>query len=335
MIIDLPTIWLCILVFEIGLYIMLDGMDLGIGMLSLFQKEDGRREMMLHTLSPIWNANETWLVIACGTLFGAFPMAYGLILNALSVPIGIMLLGLIVRAVAFEFREHSHRRFFEIAFGLASVLVVVGQGFIAGGLLGGIAVENGRFAGGPYDWFSPLSILMTLGIVGSYLVVGYAYLIKKTDYGITEHTFVRIVVLSLISFAGFFASTLLLPQMFDTFFMRWTTPPSSYELFALGGLIVVTGSILLYGAIFRAFMRHLHTLCMLIFAFAGVGMLIGVYPYLVPPTITIYDASSSPATQLFMLYGIAPLIPVVLTYNFYLYRVFRRGSTIAEEKESY
>lgn len=327
--IDLPTIWLIIICIEVGLYIMLDGMDLGIGVLTLVPQEMQKRSLMLHAIGPIWNANETWLVIASGTLFGAFPLAYGVILNALYIPITIMLFGLILRAVSFEFREHALKRFWTTMFGVGSMLVIIGQGFVAGGILNGIVVYDNQFAGGIFDWFSPLSICMTIGILMSYVVVGYAYLIKKAHYELSERSFSRIVVASLVSFVGFFAATLLLPKLFDLFYFKWTTMPTSFFLFLLAGIIAILSATLLYGALRRRFLDKLHALCLGIFACAGLGMIIAAFPYIIPPSITVYDAASSPATQRFMLWGLGPLLPIVMAYNWYMYRVFR--GTISEE----
>lgn len=330
--IDLPTIWLGIVCVEIGLYIMLDGMDLGIGILTLIPQELKKRSLMFHAIGPIWNANETWLVIASGTLFGAFPLAYSIILNALYIPITIMLFGLILRAVSFEFHEHALKRFWTTMFGIGSVLVVVGQGFVAGGILGGITVYNNQFAGGIFDWFSPLSICMALGILMSYVVVGYAYLIKKANYELSERSLARVVVASLVSFVGFFASTLLLPKLFDLFYIKWTTLPTSPLLFLLASIIALLSLALLYGALKKRFLNKLHALCLGIFACAGLGMILAAFPYIIPPSITIYDAASSPATQQFMLWGLGPLLPIVMAYNFYMYRVFR-GSIVEEHSQ--
>lgn len=329
---DLPTIWLLIIGLQIGLYIILDGADLGIGVLSLFARSEQRRSLMMHVVGPIWDANETWLVIAAGTLFGAFPLAYGIIFNALYIPAFIILFGIMLRAVSFEFRNHGNRHFWGVAFGVGSLLTVLGQGFAAGGLLGGIATENGSFAGGPWDWLSPLTFFMTIGVVMSYVVVGFAYLIKKTD--ISEKGFFAVLVGSFIAFAGFFLSTLLLPEIQSLFLERWTTMPTAGILLALSAAIGGVSLVLLWAALHHRLERYLHYLCMSIFALAMLGILVGAYPYIIPPSITIYDAAASDATLTFMLWGIGPLLPIIFAYNFYLYRVFSRDLE-PHRKESY
>jgi cytochrome d ubiquinol oxidase subunit II len=321
---DLPTIWFLVICLEAGLYVILDGADLGIGVLTLVPQKEDQRSLLMHTVGPIWDANETWLVIAGGTLFGAFPMAYGLILNALYIPVFVIIFGLIIRAVAYEFRTIStHKVLWEYAFGAGSLLAVFGQGFAVGGLLSGITVVNGKFAGGSFDWLSPITLLLTVGITMSYVVVGYLYLIKKTDFALEGERFRHVVMAAGLTLVGFIGAAVLLPSQHYIFFERWTSEPARTILFVITALIASSSVILTYGILREKFHHELHTVCMIIFALGFVGLLIGVYPYLIPPSITIYDAAASPATLRFMLWGIGPLLPIVLAYNFYLYRIFR------------
>lgn len=331
---DLPTIWLLIICVEVGLYIILDGADLGIGLLSLLPQEDERRSLLMHTVGPIWDANETWLVIAGGTLFGAFPHAYAILLNALYIPAFIIVIGLIIRAVSFEFRAVSdEKRLWGFAFGFGSLLAVLGQGLAAGAMLSGIAVERGAFAGGPWDWFSPLSLLVAAGITMSYAVAGYAYLIKRRGLEYKHETFRAAFAAATITFLAFAASTVLIPQELAVFYARWTTSPSREILLALTALIGVLSLALVWAVTHRYYYRHLHALCMAIFCAAFAAVVVGAYPYLVPPSLTIYGAAASPATLSFMLWGIGPLLPIIFAYNVYLYRVFRPQQ--AAEGEEY
>ena len=154
-------------------YVVLDGFDLGIGVLSLFVREDERRGIMMASLSSVWDANETWLIVLGGALFGAFPVAYGIILNALYLPVIVMIFAFAFRGVAFEFREHARRRrLWEFAFGLGSLVAALCQGFVLGGLIAGPTVHDGRYAGGPFDWFSPFSVLVAFGVVFGYVLLG-------------------------------------------------------------------------------------------------------------------------------------------------------------------
>jgi len=330
----LITIWFAIICLEIGLYIILDGADLGLGVLSLLPGEEKDRALIMHTIGPIWDANETWIVIAGGTLFGAFPQAYGVILNALYIPVMLMLFGLILRAVSFEFHAFSiNKRPWSFLFGFGSLIAVLGQGGALGGLLSGIAIENGRFAGHVLDFITPLTAFITLGILASYAVVGYAYLIKKTGREF-KATFLRVMGAAGLTFIALLGATLILPQENHLFFTRWTTEPTNGYLFAIVGAIGTLSLFLAYGAVFKKYTHLLHSICMLIFVCAALGLLMGVFPYIAPPSLTIFDAAASRGTLTFMLWGMGPLIPIVLAYNFYLYRVFADPAH-ASRAESY
>ncbi len=333
--IDLPTIWFGILCLQIALYILLDGADLGLGLLSLLPKKESEKSLMMQTVGPIWDANETWLVIAAGTLFGAFPLAYSIILNALYIPVMLLLFGLILRAASFEFHTLAHnKKIWSLMFGVGSLMAIVGQGTALGGLLGGITIVDGQFAGGAFDWVTPLTLFITVGVAFSYAVVGYAYLIKKTSHEMAGNSFAHVLVAAGVTFVAFLTATLMLPQMQYVFLSRWSTAPANYLLFAIAGAIGLVSLLLCYDLLRKRHREHLHTLCMIIFVLAMAGMLVGVYPYLIPPMLTIQAAAASEKTLQFMLYGIAPLLPIVLAYNFYLYRVFRRHMG-PSEREGY
>src|ERR1700745_1805554 len=180
-------VWLAFLGLFLTFYVVLDGFDLGTGVLSLFVRERERRGIMMASLSSVWDANETWLVVLGGALFGAFPIVYGIVLNALYLPVIVMIFALIFRGVAFEFREHSRQRLWDFAFGMGSLIAALCQGFVLGGLIAGPTVRDGRFAGGPFDWFSPFSVLVALGVVFGYVLLGATYLIVKTEGDAQEH----------------------------------------------------------------------------------------------------------------------------------------------------
>lgn len=331
----LPTIWFGIIAFEIALYVLLDGADLGIGMLTLFPQKESARALMMKTVGPIWDANETWLVIAGGTLFGAFPAAYAIILNALYIPIMIILFGLILRAVAFEFHEYSeNKHFWATIFGWGSLLAVVGQGCAAGGLLSGIAIQGGQFAGGAFDWITPITFFMAVGIIFSYVVVGYAYLIKKTRYELPHESFLHIIEAGGATLVAFLAATFFLPSKQYIFFERWTFEPTRTILFAIAGLIIIAGILLALRTFHHVHPKGLHGLSLSIFVLGFIGLLVGIYPYLAPPSLTIFDAAASSTTLRFMLWGIGPLIPIICAYNWYIYRVFK-GDLSSERGESY
>src|SRR5487761_503101 len=177
----LVGVWVGFLGLFLTLYVVLDGFDLGIGVLSLFVREGERRAIMMVSLSSVWDANETWLVVLGGALFGAFPSVYGIVLHALYLPLIVMIFALVFRGVAFEFREHSRKpRIWEIAFGVGSLTATLCQGFVLGGLIAGPQVRDGQFVGHAFDWLSPFSVLAALGVVFGYVLLGATYLIMKT-----------------------------------------------------------------------------------------------------------------------------------------------------------
>ncbi|NET74235.1 MAG: cytochrome d ubiquinol oxidase subunit II, partial [Sphaerospermopsis sp. SIO1G2] len=179
----LPQVWFVILGLFLFLYVLLDGFDLGVGILSLTSSNEQRRSLLMTSLGNIWDANETWLVLMAGALFGAFPLAYGTILSALYLPLMVMVVGLILRAVSFEFREHSdNKRFWNFSFGVGSFIAALFQGFALGGVLAGIKVDtDGHFIGGIWDWLTWQSLLTALTLVQGYVLIGSTYLILKTE----------------------------------------------------------------------------------------------------------------------------------------------------------
>lgn len=324
----LPIIWFVIICIELALYAILDGANLGVGMLSLLPQPEKKRSLIIHTLGPIWNANETWLLVAAGTLFGAFPPVYSIVLNALYIPGMIIVVGLILRAVSFEFYDvvDASKTLWGRSFGIGSLLTVLGQGMLFGGLLSGIPLVAGRFAGGPFTWATPLTLLITVGFFFAYAVVGYAYLIKRTDYELVNETFPRIAFAAAVTLIALLSATFVLPNTNYVFFERWGTAPASSILITIALLIAVSIITLAYTTIKRKNPALIYYLSLAIFALGYLGMLVGTYPYMIPPNMTIFEAASPANTLRFMLYGIGPLLPVVFAYNWYLSHVFRKES---------
>ena len=321
----LAHVWAMLTALMLAMYVILDGFDLGIGVLSLFTVHGGLRRQMMTSIGAVWDANETWLVLAGGTLFGAFPQAYAAACNALYIPIMIMLFGLVFRAVSFEFRSHSRRpRAWEIAFGLGSLLAVAGQGLTLGGVLSDISIApSGQFGGGLWDWVNPLSGLTFVAVAFGYVMIGGAYLIAKTDEEFQKPVRSMVLVFAMLMFAAVAALTLLMPLLYDAFARRWVRDPARWFLYVFGvGVVFALVMILLSTRYRRA--RYLPFIsCIVFFLLALAGGLTVAYPYILPPSLLIVDAASSSPTLVFMLVGIGPLIPVMLLYNLYLYRVFR------------
>ncbi|MFA5996966.1 MAG: cytochrome d ubiquinol oxidase subunit II [Candidatus Paceibacterota bacterium] len=328
----LPIVWFAIIGIELALYILLDGGNLGIGILSLLPQKEDNRSLMLHVVGPIWDANETWLLVAAGSLFGAFPAVYAIGLNALFVPAIVIAVGIILRAGSFAFFEFSEMKsLWTKVFGVGSLLVAIGHGLLFGGLLSGIKIVDGHFGGGAFDFLTPFTLLFTIGLFFAYVVLGYSALIGKIDYALQVETFPRILGASVVTFLALLTATFVLPNMSYIFMTAWTAAPTSYLLYLIAGAIFMTSVILGYNAIAKKNPEQMHFFAMLIFVLGYAGMVVGLFPYIVPPAVTIFDVASPDSTLKFMLYGIGPILPIVFAYNWYLHKVF--GSNFAHNKE--
>lgn len=319
---SLPVVWYLIICAELALYIILDGANLGSGIVSLLPQKEKDRANMLATLGPIWNANETWLLVAAGTLFGAFPAIYSIGLNALYAPAVVVLVGLLLRAVSFEFHAFAeNKKPWSFAFGFGSLITAIGHGLLVGGLLSGIKIVDGHFGGTAYDWFTPLTLMMTVGVVASYVVLGYAYLIGRMAYQ-NKQSFMRLLLTAGITFLALGGATIFLPKTNYVFLTRWTTEPTMFYLALIAGLIALVATVLGYHVFKKIHPERLYPLSLTIFALGFIGMLIGTYPYMIPPSMTLFDAASPDNTLLFMLWGIGPILPIILGYNYYLHKIF-------------
>lgn len=328
----LPIIWYFLICAALALYILLDGANLGSGILSLFPQKEEQRANMLSTLSPIWNANETWLLVAAGTLFGAFPAVYSIGLNALYAPGVVILIGLLLRAVSFEFHAYAvNKAFWSSVFGIGSLVTAIGHGLAVGGLLSGITIVDGHFGGGAFDWVTPLTLLITIGTVSSYMVLGYAYLIGRMKYENQQQTFSRLLFAAGLTFIALLGSTVFLPKTNYIFLTRWTTIPSMYYLGMIALLIAIFSLLLAYYVFKKIHPERLYQLCLTLFALGFVGMLIGTYPYMIPPYLTLYEAASPDSTLAFMLWGVGPILPIILAYNYYLHKIFAGGTNVRDE----
>ena len=327
----LTQVWFAILALFLFLYVMLDGFDLGVGILSITASSEERRGLLMTSLGNVWDANETWLVLMGGALFGAFPLAYGTILQALYIPIMVMIFGLIFRAVAFEFREHANTKFFwNVAFGGGSFLAALGQGFALGAILQGIEVDAaGHFIGGTWDWLSLRSLLVALTLIQGYVLIGSTYLILKTEGELqtTHNTTAKISAIT--TFIGAVYLTITTPIFSESARDRLFDAPLVY-VFAL---IPLLGGLLIFLLLKSLFSEQearpfIWTLLLFLLSFIGLGLI--VFPYIIPTQITIYQAAASPSSLVFMIVFIGFLIPIMLAYNIYNYVVFK-GKVVAEE----
>jgi cytochrome bd ubiquinol oxidase subunit II len=320
----LPQVWFGILALFLFLYVMLDGFDLGVGILSLTASNEERRGILMTSLSNIWDANETWLVLMGGGLFGAFPLAYGTILNALYIPILLMVFGLIFRAVAFEFREQAKRKlFWNFAFGAGSFLAALGQGFALGGVLKGINVDQaGHFIGTTWDWLSWQTILVALTLIQGYVLIGSNYLIWKTTGELQETHYKTAKIAAVTTLIGAILITITTPIFYEYARERLFYRPLVYVFAAIPLLGVLLISLLIR-SLFRKEERAPFIWTILLFLLTFIGLAMVVFPYIIPTQITIYEAAADPSALVFMIILIGALIPVMLFYNIYQYIVFR------------
>ncbi|WP_297040152.1 cytochrome d ubiquinol oxidase subunit II, partial [Thermosynechococcus sp. OHK43] len=325
----LPPAWFFILGLFLFLYVLLDGFDLGIGILSLTSSNERRRNILMTSLGNVWDANETWLVLMGGSLFGAFPLAYATILNALYLPAVIMVVGLILRAVSFEFRENANnKRVWNLAFGIGSFLAALGQGFAVGTVFEGIKVDAaGHFAGSIWDWLTWHSVLVALTLIQGYVLIGSTYLIYKTTGELQQTHYRTATIAAWTTFIGAVLITISAPIFHEHLRAQLFQPP----LFYIFAAIPVLGILLIF-LLLRSLQKReeimplVWTFLLFLLSFIGLGFVI--FPNIIPPNVTIYEASASPSAQVFMLIFVAFLIPIMLAYNLYNYLVFR-GKVVA------
>ncbi|WP_395372293.1 cytochrome d ubiquinol oxidase subunit II [Komagataeibacter diospyri] len=330
----LPIIWAVILVAAISIYVVLDGFDLGIGMLFALERHPDRRDVMVNTIAPVWDGNETWMVLGGAVLYGVFPGAYATLLPAFYLPIVLMLLALIFRGVAFEFRimtrDTGREGMWNAGFMAGSAIAAFCQGAILGGVVQGIRVVDGAFAGGPLDWLTPFSILCGLSVMCGYALLGATWLIWRTT-GVLEASCRRWAArLAVGLFIGIMAVSLWTPLLHAPYLRRWTDWPNIAFVAPVPVLVVVLGGLFIMG------LRRGHSkgpfLCALGWFFLCLsGLGITVWPYAVPPSLTLWDVSSPPSSQFFQLIGTAILLPIILTYTIYSYHVFRGKVTETDE----
>lgn len=327
----LPQVWFGILAFFLFLYVMLDGFDLGVGILSLTASSEERRGILMTSLSNVWDANETWLVLVGGSLFGAFPLAYGTIFSALYIPLILMVFGLVFRAVAFEFREQARRKFFwNIAFGTGSFIAALGQGFALGGVLAGVEVdESGHFIGQTWDWLNLPSVLVALTLIQGYVLIGSTYLIWKTTGELQETHYKTAKIAAITTLIGAILITIATPIFYDYAKVRLFSTPLVYIFAGIPILGIVLIFLLLRSLNVKA-EKTPFVWTILLFLLTFLGLALVVFPYIIPTEITIYEASADPSALVFMIIFIGALIPIMLFYNIYQYIVFRGKVTVGE-----
>lgn len=321
---DLPLIWALLIAFAVLAYVVLDGFDLGVGI--LFPLIDGtrNRDTAMNSVAPVWDGNETWLVLGGGGLFAVFPLAYALILTAFYAPLTVMLLGLVLRGVAFEFRWRTERGKFlwDWAFAGGSLFAALAQGIMLGALVQGIKVEGRAYAGGWFDWLTPFSFTTGISLVIGYALLGATWLIMKTDGYVQRRAHGLAWVLTIGLVVSLFIVSLWTAFLDQKFMMRWISWPSILYVAPVPLLTALAAFRLLLSVHdHRETEPFLAALTLFLLCYIGLG--ISLYPLIVPPGITIWDAAGPDESLGFLLAGAAVLVPIILAYTGYAYWIFR------------
>jgi len=322
--IDLAFVWALLIAFAVFAYVVLDGFDLGIGILFPWIDSGRERDTAMNSVAPVWDGNETWLVLGGGGLLAVFPLAYAIIMTALYAPVIAMLLGLILRGVAFEFRfkSENNKAVWDAAFFSGSLVAALSQGIMLGALVQGIAVENRAYAGGWFDWLTPFSVMTAIALVIGYALLGACWMIMKTEGELREDAFVfarKLAVGLLIAIA---VVSLWTPFLEAQYFVRWLSWPSILYVAPVPILTLIAAWRLIASlAAGREREPFLATLALFLLCYIGLG--INLYPNIVPPNVTIWDAAAPESSLVFLLVGALILVPMILAYTAYAYWVFR------------
>jgi cytochrome d ubiquinol oxidase subunit II len=334
---DLPLIWALLLATAVFLYVAMDGFDLGVGILFPRLARGEERDLAVNSIAPVWDGNETWLVLGGGGLMAVFPLAYAIVLPALYMPLIIMLLALIFRGVAFEmrFRQETEagKRAWDNGFWLGSTVAAFSQGIALGAFVQGIDVEGRGYAGGWWDWLTPFSVLTGVALVAGYGLLGATWLVWKTEGKLHERARGLARALAVITLAFIAAVSLVMPFLQPSFAARWFEFPHLAFVW-LVPIAVVALAWLLFRALDAEPIQGKRTsllwrdaipfgcaLGLFLLCYAGLG--ISMWPMIVPPGISIWDAAAPPASQGFLLAGAAVLVPVILIYTGFVYWIFR------------
>ena len=320
----LPVIWAAVIGIAVAMYVILDGFDLGIGLLFPFAKSERERDQMMNSVAPFWDGNETWLVLGGVGLFVVFPRAYAIIMPAFYLPVILMLLGLVFRGVAFEFRwiALSSKPVWNLGFTAGSAVAGFCQGLILGGLIQGIKVENGAFAGGAFDWATPFSVLCGFGVLAGYALLGATWLVLKTEGAVAERARAHAKLLLVAVLAFMAVVSLWTPLAFERIAARWFSFPNILFLWPVP---LVTALVALAAWRWLDAGRELlpFVAAIALFLLGYLGLVISSFPYLVPPALTVWQTAAPPASQIFMLLGTVALLPLVLAYVVFVYWIFR------------
>ena len=321
---DLTVIWAFIIAFAVFAYVVMDGFDLGIGILFPAFAAGRERDRAMNSIAPVWDGNETWLVLGGGGLFAAFPLAYAVILPATYPLIIAMLLGLVFRGVAFEYRwrDPAHQKFWDMAFTGGSFVAALAQGMTLGALLQGIDVEGRAYAGSWWDWLTPYTLLTGLGTVAGYALLGSTWLIWKLDGEEQNHARKLAIRWGAATIVLMGAVSLYNISLNADYAARWLTAP---EIYWVAPVPILTGIVAI--SMLRAILKERNSkpfwLGIALFFLGMSGLGVTIWPYAVPEALTIWDAAAPERSQIFMLVGVALTLPLIIAYTAWAYWVFR------------
>jgi cytochrome d ubiquinol oxidase subunit II len=329
--IELSMIWAVLIAVAVFLYVALDGFDLGVGILFPFAKDARERDQMQAAIAPVWDGNETWLVLGGGGLFAAFPKAYATLMPALYLPIYLMLIALIFRGVAFEFRHHGRgagKRWWTIAFSGGSIVAAIAQGLVLGGFIQGVTIENGAFAGGALDWLTPFSLLVAASLVAGYALLGGCWLVFKAQGELYERARDWVKQLAVLTALAMGAVSLATLGVDPRVTARWGLTMTSVDWPSFIKLAPLPlAAVAICFALWRRWKGEPliapYLLAVGLFAIGYLGLAVSLWPYVVPFALTPAEAAAADNALGFMLLGAAPLLPLILGYTAYVYWTFR------------
>ncbi|CAN1484063.1 AppB Cytochrome bd-type quinol oxidase, subunit 2 [Burkholderiaceae bacterium] len=324
MTIDYALIWAGLIAFAVLAYIVLDGFDLGVGILFPWVKGQAHRDQMMNSVVPVWDGNETWLVLGGGGLFAVFPLAYSIIMPALYAPFIVMLLALVFRGVAFEFRFKSRNNqwFWDLAFAGGSIVAAFAQGVAMGALVQGIPVVGRAYSGGWWDWLSPFSLLTGLALVVGYALLGATWLMLKTEGHVAQQALRAARVLGVALLGLIVVVSLWTPFLHEHFMRKWFAWPAMVFVAPVPILVLVCG-VLFFKGISQDKSLTAFLSVQGLFVLSYMGLLISFFPYIVPSAVTLWQAAAPDKSLKFLLVGAVVLLPMILAYTVYAYWVFR------------
>jgi cytochrome d ubiquinol oxidase subunit II len=320
----LPVVWFAIIGFAVLMYVLMDGFVLGIGILALYAEDEQQLDHMMTTAAPIWDGNETWLVLGGAGLLAAFPKAYSVMLSALYLPVLLMLIALVLRGVSFEFRfkAKTSKHIWGVCFAAGSIAAAFAQGLMLGAIVEGMPLQGGKYVGGAFAWFSPFSMLTAVAVVFGYALLGSTWLIMKTGGALQDiaFTLTRPLVVVVVAFMGLvstwlpFLSSQVMARWFESGNFVWLSPVP---------LLALANAVWLWRAVVRRAEYAPFILALTFFALGFAGLVLGIWPNLLPPDLSIWKAAAPPKSQGFVLAGTLFMLPAVLGYTWWSYSVFR------------